>query len=217
MASIARYNNSVSVCVACLAVGSIAFLHFSQIAQAENANAACSAVGDVCPDGSIFVGASPGDGRPMYLAASDGEGYDTSMGSTWGPTDYSAPIPLCEDEKATGESCANGKSNVGLFLDLNAKLRENNGGYDEYQAAMHCEQLIAHDHDDWYLPARDELYAVFKIAGLAERADMIGSYFWTSSLMSPAHRWAVHFDEAAGDILSAYAAGDMRVRCVRTD
>lgn len=183
---------------------------------AQELVAGCGSVGDICSDGTIFAGPSPDDGKPMYLAAVDGEGFDVKMGSYWGPTDYSASIPLCVDVSSSGESCVKGKENVSLLVQLNSKLREANGGHDEYQAVMHCENLTEHGHDDWYLPARDELYSVFQSIGSQEQLGMRGSYFWTSSLSSPAHVWAVHFDQEAGDILAGHAAGDMRVRCVRT-
>lgn len=196
----------------CLALG-VAML--PAMAAAQDAPSGCTAAGETCSDGTILVGRTPDGDRPMYAASVDGEGYDPK-GSSWGPRDYGAPIAMCADKTSSGGSCATGRANVEQLLQLNATLREYNGGYDEYQAAVHCDNLDAHGHDDWYLPARDELLAVFDSIGLKPQFGMAGSYFWSSSLQTPAHVWAVYFEEMDGDNLASFAAGEMRVRCVRT-
>ncbi len=175
----------------------------------------CEAVGAVCSDGTILAGPSPDDGKPMYVAAADGAGYDAGS-SGWGPTYQDVGIALCETPEARGGSCATGKANAAFIAGLNAKLKEFNGNYDEYKAVMHCENLVAHEHDDWYLPARDEMESILKGAGSNPDHGLLGGSFYTSSLVTPYHIWVVGLDAGSGVWMMGLGAGENRVRCVRT-
>lgn len=175
----------------------------------------CTTIGQTCADGTIYAGNSPDGDKPMYVAAENGPGHN-EIGDSWGPTDLTGEFELCPDLDSTGGGCVTGKANSARVVALNNEQIELYGtDYDQYRAVMHCEKLFLHGHDDWYLPARDELHLIFKNVGMAPELNMAGQFFWTSSHATPYIPWSVHFETVVGD--NRYGGGgSFPARCVRT-
>ncbi|HPD64556.1 MAG TPA: DUF1566 domain-containing protein [Bacteroidia bacterium] len=78
-------------------------------------------------------------------------------------------------------------------------------------AARVCDDLVAYGYDDWYLPSRDELMAIF------EKKDDVGkflnSYYWTSTEYDGFNALYVSFINGYMDLTSKEY--EYHVRCVR--
>jgi hypothetical protein len=170
---------------------------------------ACSAgiaVGQTCPDGTIFAGFTPDGNVPMYTTPCDaGQTWDgsactgTRLTKTWnnGSNDWT-------DTGYT--SAVTGLANTtGLAVLMDA------GG--PYVAAQYCDSLTAHGHSDWYLPARSELnlYSVNKTA--IGGFDTSGSWYWSASESNSAYAWLQRFSD--GSQPSPNKSYASYVRCAR--
>jgi hypothetical protein len=80
-------------------------------------------------------------------------------------------------------------------------------------AAYLCDTLNAFGHSDWYLPAQDELNALY------QNKDAIGGFssdgYWSSTESDDSSAWDQFFGSGNQD-LSGKSSG-FRVRCVRRD
>jgi len=87
----------------------------------------------------------------------------------------------------------------------------------EYAANI-CYNLIAYGYDDWYLPAKEELNAIYLEKELFfSKTSQIGSY-WSSSQYNNGgfeYAYALNFDNSRWDYLSVRQ--NIKVRCVRRD
>jgi hypothetical protein len=92
----------------------------------------CSSIGDVCNDGSVFVGDSN-----LYLATNISEFSDWST----------------ETVDTGADSLTDGAANQQWIVD--------NETLSQYPLFELCENLFRHGHSDWYLPARDELAVLY--------------------------------------------------------
>ena len=96
---------------------------------------------------------------------------------------------------------------------LNTADSEAVAGIQPHQAAQACENLSMHGHNDWYLPALDELNVLY--AG----KDAIGGFsaltpiYWTSSEYGIA--WAQRKVFSSGAQGIAAKTAEHRPRCVR--
>lgn len=177
----------------------------------------CDDIGDTCSDGTIYAGLSPDGGVPMYTTPAD-----ASSGAYWGTYNFS-----------TGStSNVTGRDNT---ADIYAHVQNGDGSYnpdDSYtpNAAVLCEELTAHGHSDWYLPARDELDVLYDNLvdqdgdntpggplGSTFGFNTSGSYpagnYWSSSeLSSYSARYQSFSDGYQGHTSKN---GGLSVRCVR--
>lgn len=160
------------------------------------AGCALIAIGAVETDGTILAGFYGGNRLCITPAA------DTVI-LTW--NDGSAPSGL------TGAaSLINGQANTALL----AALTDPPLGNAPYKAAQYCDTLNKYGHNDWYLPSRNELLAIYpnKIA--------IGGFVFhdhnTSSESNASKNWVVQFND--GSINSEDKnRNDHYVRCIRHD
>ena len=80
-------------------------------------------------------------------------------------------------------------------------------------AAYLCDTLTAFGHSDWYLPAKDELNALY------QNKDVIGgfssNYYWSSTEYDNSNAWDQGF--GSGNQYSLVKFIYVRVRCVRRD
>ena len=87
-------------------------------------------------------------------------------------------------------------------------------------AAEYCDGLSAHDHDDWYLPALDELNVLYTNRNtgdlngtFSETGSFPAGYYWSSSEEDLYHpRFQRFTDGAQGNTLKKF---ELTVRCVR--
>ena len=175
----------------------------------------CPAIGDICLDGSVNAGITPDGNVRMYAAAADlpsllpWNNGNVNTGNTWNGL----------TNRNTGQ--ANTETLIALDADTETP------GTQPYQAAQACADLSVHGHDDWYLPAMDELKVIYdnrlSISGLkTDAATPWPQYnYWSSTELqySNSRDTAVNARLRETDAWSADANNNRRllqsVRCVR--
>ena len=80
-------------------------------------------------------------------------------------------------------------------------------------AAYLCDTLTAYGHSDWYLPAKDELNAMYQNKAII--GGFSSSYYWSSTEDDNNDAWRQDFYDGSQDHLDKVFNG--RVRCVRRD
>lgn len=150
----------------------------------------CPNIGDLCADGTIHAGISPDGNAHMYTTPADSPQDKEwgSYGSSRGATDY-----------------ADGDGNTEILAAF---------GETAHPAAYYCDQLTAHLHSDWYLPARSEFDVLFgnmeQIGGFDTTSY---PYYWTSTEGDA--NSAFSKDVNGGGYIAASKANWRHVRCVR--
>ena len=154
--------------------------------------AGCPTMGDLCSDGSYYIGQL--GGNDIYATAAASE---TSQSWNNGTTNWTV----------TGfTSTTDGLSNTaGLTALADAGA--------PYNAAAHCDGLAAHGHSDWYLPAQDELNLFWN--GGAPVAGVLtdGSWYWSSTESGTLHARIQRF--SLGHQNGSLKDSMRPVRCVR--
>lgn len=156
----------------------------------------CLTIGDQCDDDSYYIGEN--GTRKVYATTST---YEVSR--TWnnGSGNWTT----------TGvTSTTDGAGNTDDLVNLS------DGGA-PYEAADYCDGLAAHGHNDWYLPAKDELN-LFWNGGSPVAGVLTGSsdWYWSSTENNYDDAWHQQFSDGT----QYYGNGkhDTRlVRCVRSD
>lgn len=174
----------------------------------------CESVGDTCNDGTIFVGLSPDGQTKMYTTPADAP---TLIAWNDGSTNYvdTAVVNCTDSTPGTASSCQTGEANTALLVGLSGS-----GSPAPYQAAEYCDGLSAHGHNDWYLPAQDELDVLYdnKNAGdlngtFNESGLWPAGFYWSSSEHGSAQARFQRFDNGSQNFnLKEREHG---VRCVR--
>ncbi len=101
-------------------------------------------------------------------------------------------------------SLTNGKPNTDSIVNVFG-----GGSY----AAYICDTMTAYGYDDWYLPSKDELNAIY------QQKDTLGSfeenYYWSSTEYDEENVWVQDFTDGTqtGNLKSTYNY----FRCVRRD
>jgi len=178
----------------------------------------CDNIGDTCSDGTIYAGLSPDGNVPMYTTPAD-----ASSGVYWGTYGFT-----------TGStSNVTGRDNT---ADIYAHVQNGDGDYnpdDSYtpNAAVLCEELTAHGHSDWYLPARYELDVLYdnlvdqngdntpggplgSTFGFNTSGSFPAGYYWSSSEYTINYAWRQSFSAGAQSYNGNKYTG-LSVRCVR--
>lgn len=158
--------------------------------------------GDTCPDGSIFVGSAPDETAPLFTT---GPAYQTS--SKWGY--YSEIIGALSNYRGVD----NTKKIVDYKSDTKNPVSRDEG------AAHYCFDLVAHGHDDWYLPSEMELAPVyenrFKIDGINTSGKFPYGLYWTSSEDSLISAYSKEFNR--GFRINLAKNNEVMVRCIRSE
>jgi hypothetical protein len=120
------------------------------------------------------------------------------------PTDNSTGIRWYNGEyiSTNARSTMDGETNTSLIL-----ATQGVGNY----AAQICADLVAFGYDDWYLPSKDELNAIY------QDKEAIGSfsfaYYWSSTEYSNTDAWGQDFNNGSQITYGKYPTS--RCRCVR--
>lgn len=200
------YNSSYGIIQGCTDDGWVA-LHQGAPA-APDACAGSPAVGTVCGNGSVYAGLSPDGNVPMYTTPADAGqmAWNNNNNSwlSWTATGQSSTV--------TGE--ANTLALIGIDSDSVTP------GTQPHLAAQYCNNLVAHGHNDWYVPARDELAVLYAnsmdIGGFDTSGYPLGVYGTsTEDTVAPgSHYIGQYFDNGfVNDDLEKYEIA--HIRCVR--
>ena len=104
----------------------------------------CDNIGDTCSDGTIYAGLSPDGSIPMYTPPAD-----QSSAAYWGTDNFTTGA------NSTVSGSTNSADVYAHVLAGDGDANPDNGFTPN--AFVLCEELDAYGHDDWYLPAQDEL------------------------------------------------------------
>lgn len=93
------------------------------------------------------------------------------------------------------------------------------GGLEWSTAISACESLTYAGYDDWYLPSKNELNAMY--INKAEIGGFSSTRYWSSTEYSSSDAWYQHFGSGYQSTFpksgTYYESGAYRVRCVRRD
>jgi len=168
-------------------------------------------IGGACPDGTIYAGTSSDGNVPMYTTPCD-LGYTYSGGTctagsttTWRWNDGTYPAAV-----TTGfTSAITGKANSAGLAALVGSVNEA-----PYYAAQACENLNTLDHDDWYLPSKNELNVLYGNKTAIGNFLTDGSWYWSSSEVSTTYAWSGRFSDG-NQGYGGKGNNYYHVRCVR--
>ncbi len=165
----------------------------------------CPNVGDVCgSDGTIYAGEF--NGYKLYAAADN-----APSNRIWGPNPSTSGMGFC-GSPFTGGSCDTGRENTQLLKDHAST----------FPAAEYCADLVAHGHDDWYLPSRNELVVLYSNLYVGHTD---GAYnfqhsewpilYWSSTESASTSAFTVQFNDDGGWANANVKQIGSKVRCVR--
>lgn len=131
-------------------------------------------IGAACPDGTIVAGGSPDGNVLMYATPCDaGMTWDSGTSSCTG-TRTVMKWSAFGTVVTNFTSPTTGRANTeGLVQLVNADM--------PYSAALYCNSLIAHGHDDWYLPASGELTIIATNKNLGLLSGTFDATYYVSS------------------------------------
>ncbi|WP_336421631.1 LamG-like jellyroll fold domain-containing protein [Roseovarius sp. D22-M7] len=160
----------------------------------------CGSPGDLCGDGSYYVGPSPDGNAPMFATSVAHESTQSWNNDTtnWFRTYF--------NDNNDGQSNTN---SLATASDIGAP----------YNAATYCYNLSAHGYDDWYLPAQEELRLFYDGGPVISDLDTSGAKHWSSTELNnnEGDNRAQHFrlDNQVMGSTGDNKDDDNLVRCVR--
>lgn len=177
--------------------------------------------GGTCPndvnvecDGSCVEGESCGGGRVIdrsnHIVATGGGCEDTSGSSCGRGNPDSLTRVWNQNTGVSGATNADdGRENARI-------LREINGTGiipEEYEAVKFCEDLSSNSFEDWYLPAQNELNALYNAWQSGWAADFAADKYWSSTERASKESFFTDFSGGA----AGYVPKDQQwyIRCVR--
>ncbi|MCB0055403.1 MAG: hypothetical protein KDE45_00170 [Caldilineaceae bacterium] len=164
-------------------------------------SAGCPNVGDLCPDGTYFLGTTPDNGLPLFLADSSSE-----VTTRWNNGNTSGYV-------TTGlTSTTDGDGHTETLLSTDSD--NISAGSQPHLAAQYCADLAAHAHTDWYLPALDELDVVWNSGSVLGDVKTDGTYYLSSTEINNTLAYIERFSDGLQN--SAIKSNFTTVRCVRS-
>ncbi|MBA7516910.1 hypothetical protein ES705_08959 [subsurface metagenome] len=94
--------------------------------------------------------------------------------------------------------------------EVNTVIIVTSQGVGDYAAKL-CADLVAYGYDDWYLPAKDELNAIYLEKDLIE--GFSPAYYWSSTEYNNTDAWGQDFSNGSQVSYAKYPTS--RCRCVR--
>ncbi len=164
-------------------------------------------IGDACPDGSVYAGITPDGNTRMYTTPSDGPLLPWNNGNTSGYV------------TAGATSATSGTANTAILTATDSD--STTPGFQPHQAAQYCADLVAHSHDDWYLPSGEELFALCNesasIGGFNVGGDYFAGRYKSSSEGDPSSAFISDFSDCNAWGGSGSKPHIQIFRCVRKD
>jgi hypothetical protein len=122
---------------------------------------------------------------------------DQSIGAEWS----SGSLILTN---STGTAIGTGQANTTTIV-----TAIGTGSY----AAKVCDDLILNGYDDWFLPSKDELDALYKQRNIV--GGFAPSYYWSSSESSASSAWVQSFMNGIQNSSTAKLRNEFNVRAIR--
>ena len=152
----------------------------------------CPNIGDLCSDGSYFIGQISGNDVYATTVASQSSQTWNNGTSNWTNTPAS--------------SVTDGAGNTAALVALA-------DAGSPYNAANYCDGLSAHGHSDWYLPARDELNLFWNGGSPVAGIHTDGRWYWSSTEDAVWAAWIRRFND--GNQSADNKTDTRAVRCIR--
>ncbi len=159
----------------------------------------CPNIGNVCDDGTYYIGLSPDGSVPMFAAKEDA------------PTELPWNDDISGSETNTGATDVNtgaANNNLIITVDSNSSL----AGFQEHAAPQYCHDLYHAGAHDWYLPSRNELGNIYN-SGQPIANVSTGWQYWSST--EAFSNIARARDMTTGNEPNRGKSADLKVRCVR--
>jgi len=155
----------------------------------------CFEIGDLCPDGTVYIGYHPTLLEPLYIPTTD-QGGKVVWRTSLGPYQGDLAINSIDDGRVNSDQIPNNTT---------------------FPAFKLCKDLTFGGHSDWYLPSRAELAYLFsvkqQIVAKGNITNFIVWYYWSSTERDRTMAWAGSFLPMLLDKSSPSFGG--HVRCVR--
>jgi hypothetical protein len=161
--------------------GNIADRSFDVEVSAWSGPAGCTNPGDLCPDGTYYLGLTPDGEVDFFLTQARAGGFPFNDGSN---DLLNPPIQGCSPDNGLEDDCRTGESNTNELVAMDSA---STAGFQNHNAALACyclgethanapdgsvppecssnpvgtNSLEGHGYDDWYLPAIAELDTIF--------------------------------------------------------
>jgi hypothetical protein len=207
-ASLAELGRDVGI-PALFALAALGGIHVFEAVGADGP-ADCPAVGDRCPDGSIYAGGNV----KVYINGGGSVTVYTDDGITVRPAvnDAVAPAPKAGDRLADGTIYA-GSNFAATPADAPNSYTWTNG-------KRYCEDLVSNGHDDWTLPTKGQLNHLYQnkntgsFAGTFNESNSLATYHWSSEKHASfsSNAWGQRFSDGSQD--SGNKNVEVSVRCV---
>ncbi len=146
------------------------------------------AAGQLCPDGTMYVGTSVDGNVPMYTTVCDSDKYWNGAACVACATgQWSGSGSTCNTtwtktwNNGTGNWTTTGIINGNTGRSNTQALVALVDAGSPYNAANYCENLTAYGHSDWYLPAQWELNVFWTNVASITNLDTSGTQYWSSS------------------------------------
>ena len=155
----------------------------------------CPTIGDQCDDDSYYIGdIGAGD-----IYATDSTHQSSTENWNNGTTNWTT----------TGvTSATDGQANTAALVALSDAGAP-------YEAAEYCDGLSAHGHDDWYLPAPDELFLFWNGGSPLAGVSTGGEGYWSSAESDSSSAEVRRFDDGLSDGYDKNFTAFTRTRCIR--
>ena len=160
--------------------------------------------GQTCPDGSVYVGLSVDGSKRMYTTPAD-----ASTSIQWSNAN-NIDTALANCTSGAQAVCNTGEANTAYLAGLsNADA--------PYHAMALCQNLMAHGHDDWYVPSQNELSTVYaaRNSGVLAGTFTTGEY-WAGNEYNDIWAVFIPFNTGTATAGSKFSS-PRRLRCVRKD
>lgn len=164
----------------------------------------CANIGDLCPDGTVFIGYHPVTQAHLFIPPADEERPGSPGTFTMSWKNVAGTDDINPDSLTAGQENHANRS----------------GSLADYHAFQVCESSATGGHDDWYLPSYVELYYMWSIRSVVEAGGHISNFqstaYWASTEFSNSNAWYINF--AIGNTGSNSKSGVVgRVRCIRSN
>ncbi len=179
--------------------------------RACKGGASCPDPGDVCTDGSVFIGCPFSTYTPTYTTRCD-------AGQTWSGSACTGTRSTLAWNAGNGAgftttsitSVTDGEANTNSLIALDSN--SGTAGTQQHLAAQYCYDLSIHSQTDWYLPSPNELMMLYISQASLDGVNAAGSY-WTSAERDNDEGRVLYF----GLLALSYVQKDnaYNVRCMR--
>lgn len=208
-----RYNNDYDVFQGCVSSGWVNFHDYTKTQAPQG----CTNIGDVCTDGSVYIGEGTTIGPPTYRSVPMFATFYDAPRTTFnnGTGNFTDTLPDCTiGNIGTEQACFDGTSNTETLAGLL-------DAGSPHRAAIYCHNLTLYNRDDWYVPAFWEVSeTLYENRAVIPNISTSGIQLFTSSTEFN-NQYYISRDMAQSDPGTVWQGakntyhGSRKLRCIR--